>query len=125
LLAEGGAPEIPFLPSLLEEALVLLSSSRQEEGHLRQVRQALWSRFFHWEVVVVSEGKRLHNAGGFVSGVLRHSTKNKIDFYFLLSLVNFHKTLSGQKNQILIPDWTYFHCSGAQSDTGNRKALKK
>jgi len=31
----------------------------------------------------------------------------------LLSLVNFHKTqASGQKNQILIPDWTYFHCPG-------------
>jgi len=32
------------------------------------------------------------------------------DFYFLFSLVNFHKSL---ENQILIPDWTYFHCPGA------------
>jgi len=30
-------------------------------------------------------------------------------FSFLLSLFNFHKT---SENQILIPDWTYFHCSG-------------
>jgi len=29
-------------------------------------------------------------------------------FIFLLSLVNFHNTLS--ENQILIPDWTYFCC---------------
>jgi len=36
------------------------------------------------------------------------------DFYFLLPLVNFHKSLaSGHKKQILIPDWTYFHCPGA------------
>jgi len=35
-------------------------------------------------------------------------------FIFLLFLVNFHKTLvSGPENQILIPDWTHFHCPGA------------
>jgi len=36
------------------------------------------------------------------------------DFYFLLSLVNFHKTFGEWPgNQILIPDWTYFNCPGA------------
>jgi len=36
------------------------------------------------------------------------------NFYFLLSLVNFHQTVaSGPENQILISDWTYFHRSSA------------
>jgi len=34
-------------------------------------------------------------------------------FIFLLSLVNFHDTGEWPENQILIPDWTYFHCPGA------------
>jgi len=36
------------------------------------------------------------------------------NFYFLLSLVNFHKILaSGQKIKFLIPHLTYFHCPDA------------
>jgi len=35
------------------------------------------------------------------------------DFYFLLSLANFHQALDEwPENQILIPDWTYLHCPG-------------
>jgi len=32
-------------------------------------------------------------------------------FIFCCPSVNFHKTWL--ENQILIPDWTYFHCPGA------------
>jgi len=32
-------------------------------------------------------------------------------FIFCFPSVNFHKTWL--ENQILIPDWTYFHCPGA------------
>jgi len=36
------------------------------------------------------------------------------DFYFLLSLGQFSQdTGEWPENQILIPDWTYFHCPGA------------
>jgi len=36
------------------------------------------------------------------------------NFYFLLSLVNFHEDIGEwPENQILIPDWTYFHCPAA------------
>jgi len=36
------------------------------------------------------------------------------EFYFLLSLVNFHKLLaSSQKIKILNPHWAYFHFPGA------------
>jgi len=36
------------------------------------------------------------------------------DFYFLLSLAQFLQDFGEwPENQILIPDWTYFHCPGA------------
>jgi len=47
------------------------------------------------------------------------------NFYFLLSLINFHKTFGKwSENQILIPDWTYFHCPGSMlaRGTGSFKA---
>jgi len=34
--------------------------------------------------------------------------------FFIPPIKNFGTILaSGKKNQILIPDWTYFHCPGA------------
>jgi len=44
------------------------------------------------------------------------------DFYFLLSLVNFHEDIGEwPENQILIPDWPYFHCPGASLIQGTDK----
>jgi len=58
-----------------------------------------------------------------------------VNFYFLLSLLNFHKIsplvprqfsqVVGEwpENQILIPNWTYFHCPGATLCKGAWKFL--
>jgi len=40
------------------------------------------------------------------------------DFYFLLSLRQFSQDIGEwPENQILIPDWTYFHCPDATLTT--------
>jgi len=44
------------------------------------------------------------------------------DFYFLLSLCQFSQDIGEwPENQILIPDWAYFHCPGATLVHTNRQ----